>query len=85
MPSQYVTETVTPVLHGRAVVDATPVDMIEAQFTPRMRQTFEKHHNCTICTFTYPESELVNIGGAWYCVKYKHYQDAPSAPVEGPK
>lgn len=76
MAQQYVTETVTPVLHRRAVIDPAPVDMIEAQFTPRMVQTFEVHHNCAICTFTYPQSELVEINGAWYCTKYKHYQDA---------
>lgn len=76
MAQQYVPVTVTPVLHGRAVVDATPVEMIEVQFTPKSRKyTFEKHHQCSICTFTFPESELVNIGGKWYCTKYKHDQE----------
>jgi hypothetical protein len=77
MAEQHVNMTVTPVLHGRSVVDATPVVMVEAQFTPSSKRfTFEKHHNCKICTFTYPESKMVEVNGAWYCTKYKHDLEA---------
>lgn len=76
MSQQYPQVTVTPVVHGRAVPDATPVTMVEAQFTPRSRRyTFERHHICTVCNFCFEESAMVELNGKWYCTRYKHDQE----------
>jgi len=76
MATQYVTTTVTSVPHGRAVPEpAANFEMIEVQFTPRMRQTWEKHHVCPICNFTFPESEMSRVNGGWFCNRYKHAQE----------
>lgn len=55
-------------------MDATPVDMIEVQFTPT-KEAQVRHWVCPICHFTYPETEMVMVGGQWYCTRFKHDQD----------
>jgi len=77
MAEQWVTRTVTPVLHGRSVVDDTPVEMLEAQFTSKGPQSWRKWDVCVMCNFSYPEEELIYIGGRPYCIKFEHYKDVP--------
>jgi hypothetical protein len=78
MASQYSDVTVTPVLHRRAVIDATPVTMTEAQFATGLIQRGEKYHVCNLCNLTYPESKLSQVGGNWYCNRFKHAAEKAS-------
>ena len=76
MAQQYVERIVTSVPDGKGVpFPAADFTMIEAQFTPRMRQTWEKHHVCPICDFTFPESEMGLVKGTWYCNRFGHAKE----------
>jgi hypothetical protein len=50
--------------------------MLQAEFTTKGRHSFRKWYQCTVCTFSYPEDEIVFVNGAPYCTRYKHYIDA---------
>jgi hypothetical protein len=50
--------------------------MVQAEFTAKGRHSWRKWYVCTICGFSFPEDQVVLIGGAPYCTKYKHYEDA---------
>lgn len=76
MAEQYTSVVVTSVPHGRAVPEpAADFEMIEAQFTPPPGQTFERSHVCATCGFTFKESEMSEIDGKWYCLRYHHAED----------
>lgn len=51
-----------------------PITMVEAQFAP-FKYAKGKWQLCGICGRAYPEAEMAQVGGGWYCVKYKHDLD----------
>ena len=74
--TQHVVTTVTPVLHRRSVIDATPVEMLEAQFGNVKGTHYERSFMCRKCQRVYPKSKMVLIDGIPYCSAYGHYKDA---------
>jgi len=76
MSEQYIERTVDYDAYRRVNPTGGSTTMIEAQFTPRGKQSWRRWYNCNICGLTYPEDEVRLIGGAAYCVKFKHYLEA---------
>jgi len=74
--TQHTVTTVTPVLHRRSVIDATPVEMLEAQFGNVKGTHYERSFMCHKCQRVYPKSKMVFVDGIPYCSAYKHYEDA---------
>ena len=75
MGTQHITETVTPVLHRRSVIDATPVEMLEAQHGNVKGIHFERSYQCTKCQREFRASQVMLIDGQPYCMPYRHYVD----------
>jgi hypothetical protein len=74
--AQYVNRTVTYEAYRRCNPSGGSTTMIEAQFTPRGKQSWRRWYNCQICGLTFPEDEVRVIGEAAYCIKFKHYLEA---------
>jgi hypothetical protein len=73
---QYIERTVDYEAYRRVNPTAGSTTMIEAQFTPRGRQSWRRWYNCRICGLTFPEDEVRIVNGAPYCIKFKHYLEA---------
>lgn len=76
MGSQHITRTVTPVLHRRSVVDATPVEMLEAQHENVRGVHYERSYECHKCRKVWPRSKILFVKGIPYCTPRRHYEDA---------
>ena len=76
MSSQHTTTTVSPVLHGRSVIDDTDVEMLEAQFGNVKGTHFERSYMCHKCQRVYPKSQIMLVDGVPYCIPRGHYKDA---------
>jgi hypothetical protein len=70
MAEQYIPYTVNPIAYrwGNSI---TPVTMIEVQFTSN-KEVGVRHWACGICGRVYPQTEMAQVGGGWYCTRYKH-------------
>ena len=76
MAEQYVNRTVTYDEYRRVNPSSGSTTMIEAQFATRGKQSFSKWEVCPICGFSYKQSEMIKVGGAFYCTRFNHYIDA---------
>ena len=77
MAEQHITRTITYVAHGRANPTSGTTTMKEAQFATKGKQSFSKWDICRICGFSFPRAQIRYVNNAPYCIKYKHYLDAP--------
>jgi hypothetical protein len=77
MSEQYLDTSVTVTNEKCNFTHGDTVAMVEAQFSPTKKGfSWMRWYKCKICDLTYREDEVVFIGGAPYCTKYKHYLDA---------
>ena len=74
MSDQYVGVVVIPTGERWNGYDTTPVNMIEVQFTPT-KEAEVRHRVCPTCRFTFPETEMMNVSGAYFCIRFKHGED----------
>ena len=51
--------------------------MYEAQFATGGRAEGREWDICRICGFSFPKDQIHYVNNAPYCVRYKHYLDAP--------
>lgn len=73
--SQHTVETVTPVLHRRSVISATPVEMYNAKHGNTRPVRYERGYQCATCLREYPKSKIVMVDERPYCIPFKHYLD----------
>jgi len=73
MAEQYIPYTFNQI-PSRLDPSSGPITMIEVQFTdPKVAEV--RHWTCGICGRAFPETEMSQVGGGWYCIKFKHDQD----------
>lgn len=56
--------------------ELSSTNMVEVNFTSKGRHSWRRWYQCSICGFSFPEDQVVLVGGAAYCTKYKHFLDA---------